>query len=222
MVYFALITAGGTGQRMDSATPKQFIRIGSKPIIVHTIEKFLKYKSEIEIILTLPSKYFEEWAQIKKEFLPDLNIKLVKGGETRFDSIKNALSAIQKQDGIIAIHDAVRPFVPVEVVKNCFEKAEESGSGIAAIELKDSIREIDQFQSYTRDRSKYRLMQTPQTFELKLIKEAYSHSKIQNFTDDAGVWENAGLKVNLVEGSRFNIKITYPEDIIMAEAILKS
>ncbi len=221
-MHFAIITAGGTGQRMGSISPKQFLRIGQKPVIIHTIEKFLQFKSDIEIILTLPEVYFEDWNLIKKEFLPNSGIQLVKGGETRFDSIKNALNAISHKKGLVAIHDAVRPFVPVNLIRDCFEKANEYGSGVAAIELKDSIRELDENKSFARDRSKYRLMQTPQAFDLEKIKFAYSKVSSQNFTDDAGVWENAGNEVYFVQGARLNIKITYPEDIIMAEAILNS
>ncbi|MEQ8518356.1 MAG: 2-C-methyl-D-erythritol 4-phosphate cytidylyltransferase [Cytophagales bacterium] len=220
-MYYAIITAGGTGQRMGTGSPKQFIKIGSKPIIVHTIEKFIAFNSSINLILTLPEEYFNSWQEIKNEYLPNLQIALVKGGITRFDSIKNALAIIEDQNGIVAIHDAVRPFLSLKIIDDCYESAKNTGSGVAAISLKDSIRETDKNKSYARDRNNYKLMQTPQTFDIKKIVKAYAQAEDKSFTDDAGVWENAGFEVNLVEGGRLNIKITYPEDLLLAEAILK-
>lgn len=206
---------------MGTGSPKQFIKIGSKPIIVHTIEKFIAFKSSINLILTLPEEYFNSWQEIKNEYLPNLQIALVKGGITRFDSIKNALAIIEDQNGIVAIHDAVRPFLSLKIIEDCYESAKNTGSGVAAISLKDSIRETDKNKSYARDRNNYKLMQTPQTFDIKKIVKAYAQTEDKSFTDDAGVWENAGFEVNLVEGGRLNIKITYPEDLLLAEAILK-
>lgn len=220
-MYYAIITAGGTGQRMGTGSPKQFIKIGSKPIIVHTIEKFIAFNSSINLILTLPEEYFNSWQEIKNEYLPNLQIALVKGGITRFDSIKNALAIIEDQNGIVAIHDAVRPFLSLKIIEDCYESAKNTGSGVAAISLKDSIRETDKNKSYARDRNNFKLMQTPQTFDIKKIVKAYAQAEDKSFTDDAGVWENAGFEVNLVEGGRLNIKITYPEDLLLAEAILK-
>lgn len=206
---------------MGTGSPKQFIKIGSKPIIVHTIEKFIAFNSSINLILTLPEEYFNSWQEIKNEYLPNLQIALVKGGITRFDSIKNALAIIEDQNGIVAIHDAVRPFLSLKIIDDCYESAKNTGSGVAAISLKDSIRETDKNKSYARDRNNYKLMQTPQTFDIKKIVKAYAQAEDKSFTDDAGVWENAGFEVNLVEGGRLNIKITYPEDLLLAEAILK-
>lgn len=206
---------------MGTGSPKQFIKIGSKPIIVHTIEKFIAFNSSINLILTLPEEYFNSWQEIKNEYLPNLQIALVKGGITRFDSIKNALAIIEDQNGIVAIHDAVRPFLSLKIIEDCYESAKNTGSGVAAISLKDSIRETDKNKSYARDRNNFKLMQTPQTFDIKKIVKAYAQAEDKSFTDDAGVWENAGFEVNLVEGGRLNIKITYPEDLLLAEAILK-
>ncbi|QNL23188.1 2-C-methyl-D-erythritol 4-phosphate cytidylyltransferase [Hyphobacterium sp. CCMP332] len=207
---------------MGTESPKQFIKIGSKPIIVHTIEKFIAFNSSINLILTLPEEYFNSWQEIKNEYLPNQQITLVKGGISRFDSIKNALALIDDQEGIVAIHDAVRPFLSLKIIEDCYESAEKTGSGVAAISLKDSIRETNRNKSFARDRNNYKLMQTPQTFDIKKIVKAYTNAKDKSFTDDAGVWENAGFEVNLVEGGRLNIKITYPEDLLLAEAILKA
>ncbi len=221
-MYFAIITAGGTGQRMGSKSPKQFIEIGTKPIIVHTIEKFIDFNPAINLILTLPEEYFNSWQEIKNEYFPDQKITLAKGGNTRFESIKNALELIKDQSGLVAIHDAVRPFLSPKIIEDCFESAQKTGSGVAAISLNDSIRETDNKKSFARNRNNYKLMQTPQTFDIKKIVFAYAQADSKNFTDDAGVWENAGFEVILVEGGRLNIKITYPEDLLLAEAILKA
>jgi 2-C-methyl-D-erythritol 4-phosphate cytidylyltransferase len=206
---------------MKSQVPKQFIRVGGEPIIILTIKKFLQAARHNQILVTLPKEYSESWYKIKDEYLPDTEVLLVEGGKNRFLSVRNALNAIKAEDGLVAVHDAVRPFVPVTVINSCYESANRDGSGVAAISLRDSIREIDGQGSVARDRENFRLMQTPQTFRLSRLRDIYNSAGKNGFTDDASVWEYGNRDVKLVEGSHHNIKITFPEDIPLAKAIFK-
>ena len=206
---------------MQSTLPKQFLEIHGKPILVRTLERFYEFDNNLKIVLTLPEEHFDHWKTIKNNYFPAEDILLVKGGATRFDSVKNGLNSINTESGIVAIHDAVRPFVQVEIIKKTYDSARETGSGVVAVQLRDSIRKLDGAGSESMDRSKFRLMQTPQTFRLEMIRKAYLEADHNNFTDDAGVWEYAGHKVHLIEGSYQNIKITHPEDTYLAEAILR-
>ncbi|MEP1095725.1 MAG: 2-C-methyl-D-erythritol 4-phosphate cytidylyltransferase [Cyclobacteriaceae bacterium] len=211
MVKYALIVAGGKGRRMNSTTPKQFLELDGKPILVHTLEKFL-LAEPIKIILTLPGDHFDEWKKIQRKYFASEEITVVVGGETRTASVLAGLNAVDG-DGLIAIHDAVRPFVSVEIIERSFQFAYKFGSGITAVELKDSIRKkIGIDDSQFRDRSEFVLVQTPQTFQISKIKEAYQKMS-DTFSDDATVFEMAGNKVKLVEGHYSNIKITTQEDL---------
>lgn len=206
---------------MKSQVPKQFIEIAGIPVIVHTIRKFLQASPHKRIIVTLPEEFMDSWSEIKSTYLPDVDIFLVKGGKNRFLSVKNALNAIAESDGFVAIHDAVRPFITEEVINHCYKSAVLTGSGVAAIGLRDSIREITGKGSMARERSHFRLMQTPQVFSLKKLRDIYNSAERDDFTDDASVWEYGGNEVKLIEGSALNIKITFPEDIPVAEAIYR-
>jgi 2-C-methyl-D-erythritol 4-phosphate cytidylyltransferase len=217
---FAIITAGGTGERMNSSLPKQFIQINGKEIIFHTIDAFLKAEPSIEILVTLPKKYFPYWND-KASSLNDYSVKLIEGGSTRFNSIKNALESISNESGLVAIHDAVRPLIDSEIIINSYTSAMQYGSGVTCIPLRDSIRKIVGSESELRNRQDYVLMQTPQTFNLEMILAAYKNTDSQDFTDDAGVWESAGRKVNLIEGSHKNIKITFQEDIEVLKTLIQ-
>lgn len=207
-----IIVAGGKGTRMKSKIPKQFLLFQKEPIIITTIKKFLSYDANISIILVLPKPYFKHWNELKTEYLPQTTIKITQGGATRTESVKNGLSLVTEE--LIAIHDAVRPFVTPEIIHNCFNSAKKNGSGIASVDLKDSIRKIQKDgNSSSENRNEYKIVQTPQTFNTILLKEAYQKIKDQNFSDDATVFEKAGQKVFLVVGSYANIKITTPEDL---------
>ena len=211
MEKYALIVAGGMGSRMNANMPKQFLELQGKPVLVHTLEKFLLTKP-IKIVLVLPSDHFDKWESIKKKYFSGEEISVVAGGETRTDSVMAGLNAIE-DDGLVAIHDAVRPFVTAELIARCYESALEFGSGVAAIELKDSIREkVEDGDSKFRDRTDFVLVQTPQTFRISMIKEAY-HQLETTHSDDATVFELAGNPVQLVEGDYANLKITTPEDL---------
>ncbi len=208
---YAIIVGGGKGTRMKAEQPKQFLELDGKPILVHTIDKFLAL-SDVEIILVLPKDHLQTWIEIQREYLNHSDIQVISGGETRTDSVRAGLELIEK-DGLVAIHDAVRPYVRSEIVARCFSSAEEHGSGVAAVELKDSIRKKKGAEdSESRDREEYVLVQTPQTFRVSELKEAYNQIS-GSFSDDATVFEMAGKKVRLVEGDYANIKITTAVDL---------
>lgn len=230
---YALIVAGGKGTRIKTKLPKQFLELKEKPILLHTIEAFYRYSEKIEIILVLPEDDFKIWEAICKKFNFNKPIVLQKGGETRFQSVKNGLSKIEGP-GLVAIHDGVRPLVSEDIIGASFHLAAVHQSAVAAVRLKDSIRMTDQAclpegssarrQDNTKavDRSRFRLIQTPQTFDIALIKQAYEMKEDASLTDDASVAERSGHVISLFEGSYENIKITTPEDLIIAEALLNS
>ncbi len=218
---YALIVAGGKGTRIKTKLPKQFLELKGKPILLHTIAAFYRYSEKIEIILVLPEDDFEIWEAICKKFNFTKPIVLQKGGETRFQSVKNGLSKIEGP-GLVAIHDGVRPLVSEDIIGASFHLAAVHQSAVAAVRLKDSIRMTDQDNTKAVDRSRFRLIQTPQTFDIALIKHAYEMKEDASLTDDASVAERAGHVISLFEGSYENIKITTPEDLIIAEALLNS
>ncbi len=218
---FALVVAGGKGTRIKTKLPKQFLELNGKPILLHTLEAFLRYSDEIQIVLVLPEDDFEIWNNICKKFNFNAPIILEKGGETRFQSVKNGLSKIEGP-GLVAIHDGVRPLVSEDIIGASFRLAAVHQSAVAAVRLKDSIRITDQDNTKAMDRSRFRLIQTPQTFDIDLIKQAYQMKEDASLTDDASVAEKSGHVISLFEGSYENIKITTPEDLIVAEALLNS
>ena len=204
---------------MNSGIPKQFILLNNLPVLMHTINAFFNYSNKVNIVLILPETTFKTWDELCKKYNFQIPHQLVKGGETRFQSVKNGLSVIDKKC-LVAIHDGVRPFVKKEVIGNCFETAERLGNAVPAIAINESIREIKNSQNLPADRKKFRIIQTPQIFHSSLIKKAYEQDFRKDFTDDAGVVESTGIKINLVEGNHENIKITRPGDIKIAEAFL--
>lgn len=218
---YALIVAGGSGTRMETEIPKQFLLLKGKPILMHTIEVF-SIIGGIEIILVLPSSQFEYWESLCVQYSFQIKHKLVAGGETRFHSVRNGLQIIDA--GIVAIHDGVRPIISKQIIEQSFTIASEKGNAIAAVKLKDTIREVKLLGgSRNVNRNNYYLIQTPQTFQLSLIKEAYNNATHYNFTDDAGVLEEVGgNEINLIEGDYKNIKITTPEDLQIAENFIST
>jgi 2-C-methyl-D-erythritol 4-phosphate cytidylyltransferase len=216
---YAVIVAGGKGTRMQSAVPKQFLDIDGKPVIVHTIERFKRAISGLQIICVLPEGQMETWFQLKSQWnLVDV-VETV-GGETRFDSVSNGLKMIHADRGVVAIHDAVRPCIPIEVIENSFKVAGKSGSAVVSVPLKDSIRAVQGYTSKAADRSMFRIVQTPQTFKLDLLRRAFAKAENNHFTDDASVYESAGYDVTLIDGSYENLKITTPEDLEIARIFL--
>lgn len=224
---YAIIVAGGSGKRMKAAIPKQFLLLSGKPILLHTVERFLEIDG-CEIVLVLPKTEQEYWRKEVIGKYPDSSIQksnriqIADGGVTRFQSVKNGLSKIATGKGVVAVHDGVRPLVTKEIVEKSFIEAEIHGAVVTSVPLKDSIREVKDRQNKAVDRSNYRLMQTPQTFDLQLLKSAYEQVESPLFTDDASVVEELGEKIKLIEGDYKNIKITTPEDMAVAEAFLKS
>jgi len=220
MKKIALIVAGGSGTRMNSDIPKQFIEIAGLPLLMHTILKFHKFDFAIEIVLVLPESQIGFWKQLCIKHNFEIQHQIVFGGATRFQSVKNGLNSIS-DDGLVFIHDAVRPFVTETTLMNCLICAEQTGNALPVISTNDSVRIDEGTRNYSANRSQIALVQTPQTFRITLIKNAYDAAETTDFTDDASVLENFGVNINLVDGNRENIKITTPFDLIIAEAILK-
>ena len=220
MKKFALIMAGGSGTRMKTEIPKQFIEILGLPVIMHTILRFERFDPEIRFIIVLPENQFDLWDELCKKHNFTKIFKQAKGGETRFHSVKNGLKMID-EEGIVFIHDAVRPLVSVQTLQNCIDTTIRKGNALPVIPVTDSVRITENDTSFPADRSKIFLVQTPQTFHTSQIISAYNQVNHSYFTDDATVLESTGVVINLVEGNRENIKITNPADLIIAEAFLK-
>jgi 2-C-methyl-D-erythritol 4-phosphate cytidylyltransferase len=216
---FAVIVAGGSGVRMGMSTPKQFLMLHDKPILMHTIEAFTRYDRQVQITVVLPAQEKSRWLQLCEQFHFSIPHQLVHGGKDRTTSVRNGLSAIEAQEGLVAIHDGVRPLVSPKIIARAYQVAEEKGNAIAAVPLKDSIRWSKGADNKAVDRNEYCLIQTPQTFNISLIKEAYHMLQDKHMTDDASVLEAMGGKINLIEGDYRNLKITTQEDLRVAEAL---
>ncbi len=219
MKKFALIVAGGSGSRMKDPVPKQFLEILGRPILMHTFDAFVRYDSQIEFILVLPKDQVDNWYSLCNKFRFEINYKLAPGGETRFQSVKNGLDIIS-ENGIVFIHDGVRPLVSAQTIQNCYKTTLKKGNALPVVPVSESLRFSNSEGNKAVDRAHYFLVQTPQTFKTEVIKEAYQQSFSDTFTDDASVLENHGGTINLVDGNRENIKITYPEDLIVAKSFL--
>jgi 2-C-methyl-D-erythritol 4-phosphate cytidylyltransferase len=222
MKRYAIIVAGGSGSRFGSAVPKQFLILNGKPVLARTLEKFYKADASISIHLVLPATEISRWKELCIEYTISIPHKIIEGGNSRFQSVRNGLHSISDLHGLVAIHDGVRPLVTSEIINTSFNVASEKGSAIAAVSSKDSVRIISEEKSQALDRSKLRIIQTPQTFQLSLILKAFEQEERSDFTDDASVAEAAGFEISLIEGSYSNIKITTPEDLILAECLLNN
>lgn len=219
MKLYALIVAGGTGKRMGAEIPKQFLELDGKPVLMHTIERFRSFSRDIEIITVLPEDQLRYWIELQEKYSFSVPQTLVKGGATRFLSVKNGLE-FADAPGLVAIHDGVRPNVSNDTIKRCFEAARLHRNAIPVITPADTLRLIQGDDSTLINRIHVRQVQTPQVFDIALIKDAYKQEYLPAFTDDASVLERTGVRINLVEGNRENIKITTPEDLLIAEAFL--
>lgn len=218
---YVIIVAGGSGKRMGSEIPKQFLLLREKPILMYTLETFSNALNEIEIILVLPESQIDYWKELCKTHNFSINHSIVVGGKERYHSVENGLNSIQGR-GVVGVHDGVRPFISKDIIINAFEKAKELRAVTLSVPLKDSIREVHGDTSKAVDRSNYQLIQTPQIFDINLLKKAFDSPYQNSFTDDASVVESFGHKVHLIPGDYNNIKITSPEDMVFGEAILKS
>lgn len=206
---------------------KQFLTLHGKPVLVHTIERFYEYDPDIQIVLVLPKDDLETWKNVTAQNRLAKPVILQEGGATRFQSVKRGLEKISGE-GLVAIHDGVRPLVETETIRKSFALAAMHGSAVAAVPLKESLRRLTtergsgENETIAVDRSQYRLIQTPQTFKLDVVRKAYNLAEENALTDDASVVEKAGFPVFLFEGSYSNIKITTPEDLIVAEALMRA
>ncbi len=219
---YILLVAGGSGMRMGSETPKQFLELNGKPILMHTIKKFKDLLPGSILKVVLPKSHKDFWLSLCQLHSFSIEHDIVEGGSTRFQSVKLGLDSIATNDGIVAIHDGVRPFVSNESILQSFSIAATHGNAIVSVPMKDSIRMLDGDENCAVDRSAYRSIQTPQTFQLALIKKAFETAELPIFTDDASVLEHAGHNIILIDGTYENIKITTPEDILFGEALLAS
>lgn len=219
MEQFVVIVAGGIGKRMGAEIPKQFLELAGRPVLMHTIERFKAYNEAIEIITVLPENQLRFWIELQKKHTFSVVHTLVKGGSNRFQSVKNGLKFVNS-DGLVAIHDGVRPFVSIDTITRCFETAGKLGNAIPAISPTESLRIIKDDNSFPVSRFDVKQIQTPQVFRTELIKKAYRQEYSKEFTDDATVLEKMGEKINLIEGNRENIKITNPEDLIISSALI--
>lgn len=216
---YIIIVAGGKGLRMGAELPKQFLPVGGRPVLMRTIERFRKYSADLNIILVLPHSQQEFWRSLCREYAFNIEHTVVDGGATRFLSSKNGLAAVPDDaQGVVGIHDGVRPFVSVEVIDRCFETARRYGAALPVMPVTDTLRYVgDAGAVHNVQRSDYRSVQTPQTFSIPLIKKAFDVPDNDSFTDDASVAEAAGMAVTMVEGNRENIKLTTPYDLKVAE-----
>jgi 2-C-methyl-D-erythritol 4-phosphate cytidylyltransferase len=214
-----IIVAGGKGLRMGGEIPKQFLPVNGKPVLMLTLETFYRFDPQIKIILVLPREQQTYWNELCVKYHFEIPYLLADGGETRFHSVKNGLS-MADDDGLIGVHDGVRPFVSQEVIAHCFDAASTKEAAIPVIDVVETVRKIEGEESVTVDRNNYKLVQTPQVFTSSLLKRAYNQEYSPLFTDDASVVEAMGVKVVLVPGNRENIKITTPFDMIIANALV--
>lgn len=214
---YVIIVAGGRGLRMGSELPKQFLLLGSKPVLMHTIEAFYRYDADIQVVLVLPRDHQDYWKSLCSSYHFEIPHRIVDGGETRFHSVRNGLQLIG-DTGLVGVHDGVRPFVSKEVIERCYLEAEQKQAVIPVVEVVETVRHLQGDESSTVPRNEYRLVQTPQVFSVPLLKKAYLQPYSPSFTDDASVVESFGEKVFLTEGNRENIKITTPFDLIIGKA----
>ena len=222
MTRYAIIVAGGKGLRMGTEVPKQFLPIAGKPVLMHTINRFRAYDAHIKIILVLPKEQQDYWNQLCAEYHFTEDYQLADGGESRFQSCRNGLSMIPNDaEGLVGIHDGVRPFVSIEAISRCYDAAEEEKAVIPVLPVTDTLRFVgDSDKGRNVLRSDYRVVQTPQVFDIQLLKKAYNQPESTSFTDDASVVESIGQAVTMVEGNRENIKITTPFDLKVAEVLV--
>ena len=218
---YVIIVAGGKGLRMGSDIPKQFLPIGGKPVLMRTIERFRQYSADIQIILVLPEAQQVYWQQLCKKYDFYVDYQLANGGETRFHSVQNGLALIPDDaEGVVGVHDGVRPFPSIEVIRRCYETAQSQKAVVPVIPVVETVRHLENEKSVTVPRAEYCLVQTPQTFDIQLLKAANRQPYNDGFTDDASVVEAFGFDITLVEGNRENIKITTPYDLKLAEVLI--
>lgn len=216
MKYYAIIVAGGSGIRMETSMPKQFLLLAGKPVLMHTISAFHSTAFSPEIIVVLHQDFHDDWKKLCSDYAFTIPHQLIAGGETRFHSVKKGIAVINSPS-LVAIHDAVRPLIDVETIVQCYIGAEKNGSAVVAVKSKDSVRRVIGNQSVNLPREEIYLIQTPQVFQSDLLKAAYTQQYLPSFTDDASVVEKFGAEIHLIPGNYSNLKITFPEDMDVAE-----
>lgn len=214
-----IIVAGGKGLRMGGEIPKQFLPVGGKPVLMRTLETFYAYDATMHIILVLPVSQQAYWKELCQVYGFTLPHDIADGGETRFHSVRNGLAWVT-EDGWVGVHDGVRPFVSQAVIARCYTEAETWKAVIPVVDVVETMRQLEQEGSKTVPRSQYKLVQTPQVFDVQLLKRAYEQAFTEAFTDDASVVEALGQSIHLVPGNRENIKLTTPFDLKIAEVLL--
>ena len=214
-----IIVAGGSGTRMKTDTPKQFLELCGKPILMHTILAFADFCEGVFPVIVLPPSQIDKWRELCTTHGFSTHHKIVAGGDTRFHSVKNGLDTLP-DEGLVAIHDGVRPLVNKQTITNCLCEATIFGCAIPTIQVTDTVRQISDQKNRVIDRQTLRLIQTPQVFNLAKLKKAYQQPYSPSFTDDATVFEHAGYPIRLAEGNKENIKITTPNDLIVANALM--
>ena len=218
MKKYIIIVAGGKGLRMGGDIPKQFLPVCGKPVLMRTLEAFHAYDASMCLILVLPVSQQAYWKQLCEEYQFELVHEIANGGDTRFHSVKNGLALVE-EDGLVGVHDGVRPFVSQEVISRCYEEAVSLKAVIPVIGVVETVLHLTEEGSETVPRDQYKLVQTPQVFDVTLLRRAYQQEYTDLFTDDASVVEALGEKVYLVEGNRENIKLTTPFDLKLAELL---
>jgi 2-C-methyl-D-erythritol 4-phosphate cytidylyltransferase len=222
MKKYAVIVAGGTGKRMGSAIPKQFLLVNDKPVLYYTIKAFLEAYDDLQIILVLPEEYADMGKEIIDAYFDYDRILIGLGGESRFHSVKNGLKMVEGE-AIVFVHDAVRCLVTTDLIHRCYEHTLQMGSAVPVVHTRDSVRLLNEEKNDNEvlDRNRIVLVQTPQTFHSKILLPAFEIDYKERFTDEATVVEAFGLKISLVEGEENNIKITRPVDLLIAERIME-
>ena len=215
-----ILVAGGTGTRMNRPVAKQFLPLGDRPVIVHTLARFREAYPDLFVVLVLHESLHGEWANVVRDHPEAAVDRVVEGGAERFHSVANGLAALPDGVGWVGIHDAVRPLVEVDTIRRCYAAADVHGGAIPVVPVKDTIRRVGEQGSAPLDRATLRAVQTPQVFSLAPLREAYGVDYQSHFTDDASVWEASGRQLELVEGDLHNLKLTTPEDLLSAEAFL--
>jgi len=217
---YVIIVAGGKGLRMGGDVPKQFLPIGGVPILMRTIQRFHQWNAQAGIILVLPKAQQDYWHELCRKHQFSISCQMADGGETRFHSVKNGLALIPDDEkGIVGVHDGVRPFAAIDVIERCYDEARRHEAAVPVVPVVETLREITE--NKTVSRANYRLVQTPQTFSIPLLKRAYAQPYTDLFTDDASVVEALGHPISLTEGNRENIKITTPFDMAVAEVLAR-
>mgnify|MGYP001824942058 CR=1 FL=1 len=220
MIYQAVIVAGGKGERFGNDIPKQFLNLHSKPVLSWSIEAFFPLVKDLVVVL--PEDQVDHWLNLSGSSIENIDYIITNGGRTRSESVLNGLNALpQSGDSLIAIHDAARPLITQNMIRDLFRSCEEHGNAVPVTKMRDSLRSIgDKGASKPLDRDRIVAVQTPQIFTGADLRKAYADHSQNSFTDDAGLVESAGMKVHLVNGDPWNIKLTYPDDLIVAESLI--